>query len=162
MDESQIDESDIVYIPFYKPEGVVEFLGIGSISFVGAVDETTVLKYPKTPGDTEDITILDVEAQMLSRIGPHKHIIGFKGRKDDGLLLERARHGSISQFLQENAPTWQQRYMWARQVTEAVAVTHRADILHCDVNVNNILLDVNLTVKLCDFQGRLLRTGASI
>ena len=151
-----------VYRPFYKPEGVIEFLGLGTDSFIGTIDETTVLKYPKTPGDKTALKILDLEAQILRKIGPHKHIIGYKGQRDDGLLLERALCGSIAQFLKDNIPTWQQSLVWARQATEAVAVIHNAGVIHCDINVNNLLLDNNLTVKLCDFQGRLLRPDGSV
>ena len=151
-----------VYRTFYKPEGVVEFLGLGADSFIGTVDETTALKYPKTSGDEIALRTLALEAQILKKIGPHKHIIGYKGQREDGLLLERARHGSIAQFLKDHTPSQQQRILWARQATEAVAVTHRAGIIHCDVNVNNLLLDDDLTIKLCDFQGRLLRADGSV
>ncbi|KAL9016139.1 MAG: hypothetical protein Q9185_006493 [Variospora sp. 1 TL-2023] len=152
----------VVYKPFYKPDGVTEFLGIGSDSFIGAVGETAVLKYPKTPGDKTALATLDLEAQILTTIGPHKHIVGYRGQREDGLLLERALHGSIAQFLKGYTPTWQQRLVWARQATEAVAVTHRAGVIHCDINVNNLLLDDDLTVKLCDFQGQLLRPDGSV
>ncbi|KAL9125621.1 MAG: hypothetical protein Q9217_005197 [Psora testacea] len=151
-----------IHRPFYKPEGVTEFLGLGTDSFVGVVDETTILKYPKTPDDKTALAILDLEAQILTTIGPHKHIIGYKGQRKDGLLLERAVRGSIAQFLRDYTPTWQQRLAWARQATEAVAVTHRAGVIHCDINVNNLLLDGDLMVKLCDFQGRLLRPDGSV
>ena len=151
-----------IHRPFYKPEGVTEFVGLGTDSFIGAVDKTTVLKYPKTPGDKTALAMLKIEAQILTTIGPHKRIIGYKGARKDGLLLERALCGSIAQFLKDYLPTWQQRLTWARQATEAVAVIHRAGIIHCDINVNNLLLDHNLRVKLCDFQGRLLRPDGSI
>ncbi len=99
-----------VYRPFYKPEGVIEFLGLGTDSFIGTVDETTILKYPKTPGDKIALTILDLEAQILTTIGPHKHIIGYKAQREDGLLLERAQRGSIAQFLKDYTPILQQRF----------------------------------------------------
>ena len=151
-----------IYRPFYKPEGVTEFLGLGADSFIGIVDETTILKYPKTPGDTTALATLDIEAQILMSIGSHKYIIGYKGKREDGLLLERAQHGSIAQFFKTHKPTLQQRLTWARQATEAIAVTHRAGVIHCDINFNNLLLDDNLTVKLCDFQGLLLRPDGSV
>lgn len=151
-----------VYRPFYKPEGVSEFLGLGTNSFIGAVDETTVLKFPKTQGDKTALAILDLEAQILRTIGPHTHVIGFKGQREDGLLLERALCGSIAQFLKHYTPTWQRRLSWVLQATEAVAVTHRAGVIHCDINVNNLLLDDHLMVKLCDFQGILLWPDGSV
>ena len=154
--------AEMIYTPFYKPERVTEFLGLGSSSFIGVVDETTIFKFPTTPGDKAALAILAIEIQILTTIGPHKHIIGFKGQRDDGLLLERALRGSIAHFLKDYTPTWQQRLAWARQATEAVAVTHNAGVIHCDINVNNLLLDHNLTVKLCDFQGRLLRPDGTV
>jgi len=151
-----------IYRPFYKPEGVMEFLGLGTDSFIGTVGATTVLKYPKTPGDKAALATLGLEAQILTTIGPHKHIIGFKEERADGLLLERASCGSIAQFLKDYTPSQQQRLAWARQATEAVAVTHSAGVIHCDINAQNLLLDENLTVKLCDFQGRLCRPDGSV
>lgn len=144
------------YRTFYKADGVTEFLGLGANSYIGIVDATTVLKYPHIPGDRTALAILSLEARMLKAIGPHKHIINLKGQTKDGLLLERAHFGSIAQYFKNNSPPFQQRLEWARQATEALSVVHKARVLHCDINVNNLLLDAKLNVKLCDFQGRLL------
>ena len=51
-----------VYRTFYKPEGVIEFLGLGTDSFIGIVDETTILKYQNTPSDEIVLTVLDLKA----------------------------------------------------------------------------------------------------
>ncbi|KAL8696292.1 MAG: hypothetical protein Q9201_007731 [Fulgogasparrea decipioides] len=85
-----------------------------------------------------------VKTQLLATIGPHKHII------------ERAQRGSIARFFEEHRPTRQQKLAWARQATEAIAA------IHCDINVNNLLLHDNLAVKLCDFQGRLLQPNGNV
>lgn len=74
-----------IHLPFYKPEKVTAFLGLGSNSFIGTIDHTTVLKYPKHPGDKEALAILHLEAQMFLTIGPHEHNIGFKALREDGL-----------------------------------------------------------------------------
>ncbi len=81
---------------FYQPEGVIGYVGLGIDSFVGAVDKTTVLKYPKTPGDETALSTSRIEAEVLTAIGPHRYIIGYKGLREDGLLLERALGGSIT------------------------------------------------------------------
>ena len=147
---------------FYRPEGVTEYVGLGTDSFVGAIDQTTVLKYPKTPGDEIARSMLQIEAQILTTIGPHKHIIGYKGLRGDGVLLERALNGSVAQYLKDHAATTEQRLAWARQASEAVAMIHKAGVIHCDINVNNLLLDHNLMIKICDFQGLLLRADGSV
>ena len=51
-----------VYRIFYKPEGVIEFLGLGTDSFIGTVDKAIILKYPKTPGNKVVLMILDLKA----------------------------------------------------------------------------------------------------
>ena len=129
---------------------------MGTNSFIGIVDETTVLKYSHLPGDKKALATLGLEARMLKQIGPHKHIIGFKGLTEDGLLLERAYFGSIIEYLENNTPDVWQRIRWARQATEALAVVHQKHVLHRDLSASNLLLDADLNVKLSDFQGRLL------
>ena len=141
---------------FYETNGITEFLGIGTNSYVGIVDETTVLKYPHIPGDKSALAILGLEARMLEVIGPHKHIIKLKGQTKDGLLLERAHFGSIAQYLKNNDPPLQQRMEWTSQATKAIAIVHRARVLHRDIGVNNLLSDAKLNVKLCGFRGRFL------
>ena len=119
-------------------------------------------KYPQFPGDQSAIASLHVEAQIFLAIGPHDRIIGFRGQKNDGLLLDYAPYGSLAQYIAENQTTEQQRLRWSCQATEAVAVIHKRRGIHCDIKVPNLLLDVVLDVKLCDFQGRLLGSDGEI
>lgn len=149
---------------------MTEIIGVGSRNYIGLVDEATVLKYPHLPrgpppakaskiyerwrSDAEDG--LDAEEKMLQAIGPHPRIVGFKARRDDGgLLLEYMANGMVGSYLHEKTSIWQ-RLQWTLQATEAVAFIHSRDVLHCDLNVYNMLLDAGLNIKLCDFQGRLL------
>ncbi|PVH81884.1 hypothetical protein DL98DRAFT_150007 [Cadophora sp. DSE1049] len=52
--------------------------------------------------------------------------------------------------------------VWAIQAAEAIALVHEKRVIHCDVSVNNLFLDAKLNIKLCDFQGRLLRSDRSV
>jgi serine/threonine protein kinase len=42
---------------------------------------------------------------------------------------------------------------WSRQAAEAVDFIHSKEVIHCDIYTNNLLLDSDLDIKLCDFQG---------
>lgn len=68
---------------------------MGINSFIGLIDEPTVLKYPNITGDGEAPAFLGLEPRILQAIGPYKHIIGFKGPTTHGLLLERAPFWSL-------------------------------------------------------------------
>jgi len=62
----------------------------------------------------------------------------------------------VQQYLSGNKPTIQQRLRWSSQAAEATAVVHKKNVIHRDIHVRNLLLDAELNIKLCDFQGRLL------
>ncbi|MCJ1309785.1 hypothetical protein MMC25_003446 [Agyrium rufum] len=148
------------YFTAYAPPGV-EFLTTGGSCYVGCIDRTTVLKYPRTAGDEETLDLLKTEARIYQAIGSHKHIIGYKGQREDGIMLERAQY-SVSEYLKHNQPGLPQRLIWVRQATEAVAAVHAGNVIHRDINLNNLLLDRSFDIKLCDFQGHLLGSDGSI
>jgi serine/threonine protein kinase len=54
--------------------------------------------------------------------------------------------------MKRTSPTTWQRLKWSQQAAEGAAYIHSLGVLHCDIN--NLLLDKNLNVKLADFQGR--------
>ena len=71
-------------------------------------------------------------------------------------MLDYAPHGSVANYVEDNTITELQRLKWSRQSTEAVVVIHEKGVIHCDIKTQNLLLDENLDIKLCDFQGRLI------
>jgi serine/threonine protein kinase len=156
------DSCHVIEINLYYPENVKDVLGMGSSCFIGLVNDTTVMKYPHHPNDDSKLAALAIEAQILEAIGDHERIIRLKGRTSAGLLLEYACHGSLGRYLSSHNPTIQQRITWATQAAEAIAIIHEKGVIHCDISVNNLLLDAKLNIKLCDFQGRLLRSDRSV
>lgn len=146
----------------YCPGDVTACLTTGTSSFIGFIDKTTVLKYPHIPGDKNALANLDLEARILQTIGPHRHIIGFKGQTKHGLLLARAHFGSITEYLKNNDPGLRRRLEWVCQVAEALATVHKKGVLHRDISANNLLLDAELDIKLSDFQGRLLAQDGKV
>jgi serine/threonine protein kinase len=107
---------------------------------------------------------LEVEEQILRILGQHPRIVQLKGKHEDGLLLEYLPNGSIERYLRSKAPctTMAQRLRWGQQIVEGLAYIHEKNILHCDVSVGNLLLDSDLSIKLCDFQGRFLQASGNV
>ena len=106
---------------------------------------------------------LKVEEQILGILGKHPRIIQLKGKHEDGILLEYLPHRSVERHLRSHAHTLvEQRLRWGRQAAEGLAYIHTKNVLHCDVSVGNLLLGADLSIKLCDFQGRLLHTDGNV
>ncbi len=148
---------DIVINSWY-PRGVKEVIATGGSNFIGLIDENTVLKYPQLPSgepsglDFQDAKIhrilrqqaqngIDVEEQILEVLGQHQRIIKFKGKHEDGLILEYMPNGSVADYFYNPnpRPSMKERLKWALQAAEAVAYVHARGVLHCDVGVGNLL-----------------------
>jgi serine/threonine protein kinase len=111
------------------------------------------------------VSRLEVERKLLEIVGPHPRIISLKSFSDTGLYLERAVNGTLAYYLLESGnptPSTQQRLSWCREAAEAVAHVHSKRVLHCDIQPTNLLLDIELHLKLSDFQGKLLSEDGEI
>ncbi|PLN81868.1 kinase-like domain-containing protein [Aspergillus taichungensis] len=140
----------------YYPPGVSEIIGRGGESFIGLVDESTVLKYPCVPGDRESI---EIEAELLAILGDHPRILASKGLNEYGLMLQYAPNGNLyERVTSELASSFDQKLRWCKQAAEAVKYIHEKRIIHCDINLRNFLLDDNHDLLLADFQGMLKST----
>ena len=159
------DEMDVVIIKQYFPPGVKEIIGTGTFSYIGVVDESTVLKYPHVVG--QDLEQQEIEIKLLEQVCPHPRIIQLKGHSESGIYLERATNGSLADYLLEpdrppSSISTQQRVSWCREAAEAVAHIHSRRVIHCNVSPSNLLLDQYLHVKLADFQGALVSEEGEI
>ena len=152
-----MSDKPVTYSQYYPP-GVKRVLASGTSSWIGEVDETTVLKYPLDL-EGKDRIRLEIERKILEAIGPHPRIIGLKGYTDIGMYLERATKGTLADYILNPdipSPSILQRLSWCREIAEGLAHIHRKRALHCDLQPTNVLLDGDLHIKLSDFQGRLL------
>lgn len=142
-------------VPLYLPEGVDKVIGFGSSSFIGRLDDQTVLKYPRVVGEHWDRFV--IEQRIYNALGPHPRIIACFGLDERGLKLEYATRGTVRDLLRNPdytcSITSSDRIRWSRQAAEAVAYIHTKNVIHCDISTRNLLLDKNFDVKLSDFQG---------
>lgn len=94
---NQAENTTVHYHYPYFPPGVTEAIGLGSSIYIGAVNESTILKYPIATGD--DLECLEIERKFFKIISPLQRIIGFKGYIETSLYLERARNGHLGRYL---------------------------------------------------------------
>jgi serine/threonine protein kinase len=155
----------IIEFAAHRPPGVADILATSFDYCIGRIDHETVLKYlhKKQSPDIEAQENLAIEAQIYTILGRHDRIIKFKGGNAlQGLRLEYATNGSVAQYLKLHDPSIVQKLRWSQQAAEGTAYIHALNVLHCDLNVNNLLLDNDLDIKLADFQGRYLALDGSV
>lgn len=93
---------EIIEVHRYYPKGVERIIDRGGESYIGVVDESTVLKYPCIQGITSN---LRVESKLLEILGSNPRIIGSKGLTDDSLRLECAVNGDLNGYITVNPGT---------------------------------------------------------
>lgn len=86
-----------------------------------------------------------MEREICELLHSHPHIVEFKGIHEDGILLGYACHGSIGNYLQLGPnPSTPNKLRWCLQAVSAVSYLHKKKVIHCDISVWNILLDVSI------------------
>ena len=88
------------------------------------------------------------------------HLVRFLGLLDPplphkGLLLAEALNGDVSTYLTTQGDTTDVslRLKWCKQAAEGLAHCHAHGVFDCDLRPDNMLLDYNLDLSICDFGG---------
>lgn len=141
---------------------IVRPLGNGAFSQVYlAINPHTkspvaIKKVAKAELSQRQIEKLQNEADLLSRI-QHRNVVrllDYYDQEDDNICLvfEYAEQGDLLQYvLKRKCLTEDEARDLFRQVVNGVAACHSCNVLHRDIKLDNILLDNEGTVKLCDF-----------
>ncbi|CAF4015310.1 unnamed protein product [Rotaria sordida] len=68
------------------------------------------------------------------------------------MILEFASQGDLLTYVQRvGAIPEQKRTLWSYQLCNAVKYLHELELVHRDLKLENLLLDINDNMKLCDF-----------
>ncbi|CAF1423403.1 unnamed protein product [Adineta steineri] len=68
------------------------------------------------------------------------------------MILEFASQGDLLTYVQRvGAIPEQKRILWSAQLCDAVKYLHELEVVHRDLKLENLLLDINDNMKLCDF-----------
>jgi serine/threonine protein kinase len=95
-----------------------------------------------------------IERQVYARLGNHQNIIRCLRIEDDGVLLERAPHGSLREYYgRGGTASLKEKVVWARDTANALHYLHQKGIRHSDLSGKNLLLDSKRMIRLCDFAG---------
>lgn len=109
----------------------------------------------------------------FQRLGHYEHIVEWYTLRSDGIEMKYMSHGSLPWFLQDHTPSKKQLHSWFCSIAAAIAYAHSRNVIVGDVAARNILIDDDLSAKLCDFSdsailsfdvdiGNAIQDGASI
>lgn len=66
-------------------------------------------------------------------------------------VMEYVENGSLGAYLAGGPPGVEESVRISKQVCDALIEAHGAGVLHCDLKPDNVLLDAQFQVRLCDF-----------
>ena len=102
------------------------------------------------------------EARLLARVS-HSNIIQIYNVHDEGdhisLVMEYFNSKTLTQFQQETYTTLIQKLDLLHQLSAGLAAAHKNDVIHCDLNPSNILVNEQGQLKITDFGITLLATN---
>ena len=95
------------------------------------------------------------EQDVLRQLS-HPNIVQFIGlTASDGflwLISEFVANGNLTKLVYGTEPlAWSRRVHFALDAVQAIAFIHSKSLMHRDIKCENLLLDSNDKVKLCDF-----------
>lgn len=141
-------------------KGKGEFLGGGATGLIERLDSGDVVKSPWTgrPTASDCRREMAIEAQIYERLGAHPRLVQFKHWDPVGhvLTLEFMPNGNLKEYVRKHGQqgiSASQRQRWVMEAAEAVELLHSHNVVQGDVGPHNFLLDIDLSLKICDFGG---------
>ena len=100
---------------------------------------------------------MTTESEIYKKLGPHPRLLKIIDWNPEEcvLTMEYMPHGCLKDYLStynDKIPT-RQRLQWVREAAEGLQLLHSANVIHCDVEPRNFLLDAELSLKIADFSG---------
>ncbi|CAM2969209.1 Stk1 family PASTA domain-containing Ser/Thr kinase [Prescottella defluvii] len=110
---------------------------------------------PQFAADPQFLARFEFEARAVARLN-HPGLVGVHDQGSDGehafLVMELVEGGTLRELLRERGPMPPHAAAAvARPVLEALAVAHRAGLVHRDVKPENVLISHAGDVKIADF-----------
>lgn len=138
----------------------MNIIGEGATSFIYLENiNNTVIKKPNydlswCPDELIDDIKKDIKESFQREIMFFKSVISYKYiikclkiEDNDNIILEYVENGSIYEYIKNNNG----KDKWIYQICDALLFIHNNSFIHGDLNTQNILLDNEYNIKLCDF-----------
>ncbi len=137
-------------------------LGAGGMALVyeardTLLDRDVALKIlrPQMASEKKIIRRFKREAKAVARLA-HPNIVNIYDIGRDGdlhfLVMEKIKGGNLKEKIKKEGPLSSSEAIgYMIQLSEALVLAHRNDIIHCDIKPHNLLLDERGQLKVTDF-----------
>ncbi len=99
----------------------------------------------------QNIMFLENEKEVYLRLGNHDGIVRCINLSDEGIEMVYMKNGSLSQYLELRKPPNHLVSQWILQLAKTILYAHSKCVILADIATKNVLLDDNMSAKLCDF-----------
>ncbi|KAL5560347.1 hypothetical protein UlMin_036562 [Ulmus minor] len=141
--------------------GFIEPLGRGAFGtvFKGTIGQRAIAVKQLEKVVAEGEVEFQNEMRSIGRIH-HRNLLHLLGYCHEGssrlLVYDYMSNGSLTNFLfnSQEKPKWDERVRIALGIARGILYLHEeceSQIIHCDINPNNILIDENHSPKIADF-----------
>jgi serine/threonine protein kinase len=124
--------------------------------------------------EAKNVEAISIERRILEELGHHPRIVPFvlprktpslkhthrTGRYlgpygNSSIQLREASHGTLQVYLETYNAVIEDslRYRWCIELAEGFAYIHSKGVIHSDVSLNNVLVNAEFGLWLCDFGG---------
>ena len=115
------------------------------------VDASEKEKFTEDCFKDQNISFLENEKAAFQRLGHYEHIVEWHALRSDGIEMKYMSNGPLSRFQQYHTPSGKQLHSWICSIAAAITYAHSRNVIVGDIAARNILIDDDLSAKLCDF-----------
>ncbi|KAI9746685.1 MAG: hypothetical protein M1818_000399 [Claussenomyces sp. TS43310] len=135
-----------------------DFIACGASGIVERLPSGDVIKSP-WPGlpAVDNRRDLITENRIYKRLGNHDRLVKVIAwdPEECALTMEYMPNGCLKDYLRahNHSISVAQRFRWAQEAAMGLQLLHSVNVVHCDVEPRNFLLDADLALKIADFSG---------
>ena len=137
--------------------GKGESIAGGATGLVERLPSGDVVKSPWPSRFHDNHKGMANEAQIYEILGAHPRLVKMVDWDSETccLTMEYMPNGNLNDYLRAHNDkiSLVQRLQWILEAAEGLQLLHSADIMHCDVEPKNFLLDEDLSLRISDFSG---------
>ncbi|EGD90706.2 serine/threonine protein kinase [Trichophyton rubrum D6] len=133
-----------------------QILGYGRSGLVIRVENTALkipLRYIRSSDDEVEINteVIQREQEAYRRLGQCEGVVACLEMSEKSTRLALMENGDLRSYITKIRPSRLLQLFWFRETAFTLSRIHDRRVIVADVSSRNLLLDADLSIKICDF-----------